>query len=790
LRSEGYFQATLTPQYEYDEKTQLVSVTLKAMPGTRAKVGQVRIQGGEQTFTEEERLDAFGLKTGDDFSGTRLDRGIANLRSKFTDLRFLNTRVAADRIYNSESNTVDFNVTIQPGQFALVQTRGFDVSRRKLRDLVPIFEEAAVDPDLVEEGRVAITRYMQQQGYFDASVASEIIEVDPSLGNAIQINYTIVPGAKHVVVDVRITGNRYFATDELRRRIRSRRAELLDRGVFSADLLEEDRRAIEAMYRNAGFEGTVVTATPQDVDHAITILIQIDEGKQLPIEAVDLVGNSKISSKELSEVLRLKEGDTYAPVAVDQARASLTQFYYSRGYADARVDRMVERIDQKAVRVSFQITEGEPYLIGSILVAGNTLTKDKVIRRSSRLQEYKPYDPEAVLEAQQLLYATGLFSRVEIVPLNQGLQGIRNVLIQVEDAKPILLTYGVGYQEFEHLRGTFEVSHNNLFGLNRSLSFRLRGSGRERLGQSTFREPRLFNHELDGFASSFVEHTERPFYSANRIDFSLQVLKRFSAQENFLISSSYQTVNIGDIRINTHAQKDPAQKGPCEACQIGRIATSLITDRRNDPVYPTTGSFSTTTFQVASSALGSELNFTSLFNQSNFYFPARSGVVATSFRFGWNHPYGRTAQFATVWDSKLEKFVTQTQQLPATERYFAGGSTTLRGFSLDEARPRSVLNLEGGNVMTLGNVEYRIPLRSLPLSGLGGALFYDTGNVFQRLSEIHLREFTHTVGFGLRYQTPVGAARVDFGINLKPATRPDGTPEARVKVFFTLGNPF
>jgi outer membrane protein insertion porin family len=791
LESEGYFQAVVSALYESDEVNHLVSVTLKATPGPRARVGMVRIQGGELTFTPKELADAFGLKSGDEYSGAKLDKGKADIRTKFAELQFLNTKVNAEPMYVAATNTVDINVTVQPGQFALVQPRGFDINKKKLRELVPIFEEAAVDPDLVEEGRVTIERYMQQQGYFDAMVTSETIEVDPSLGNAIQINYTITPGAKHQIVDIRISGNYYFETTEIRQRMKSRRAELLSHGVFSADLLEEDRRTIEAMYTNAGFEGTVVTATPQDVDHNITVLIEINEGKRVPIDSIGFAGNAEISSEELRDALSVRAGDIYTPRAVDQARAAITQLYYRMGFADARVELTTDRDGPNGgVRLNFQITEGESYLIGTILVAGNTLTQEKVIRRSSGLHEYTPFDPEAVLEAQQRLYALGLFSRVEVVALNQGLPGTRNILIQVEDAKPILLTYGIGYQEFEHLRGTFEISHNNLFGFNRSISFRLRGSSRERLAQATFHEPRLFNHELDGFASSFVEHTERPFFSANRIDFSLQVLKRFSTQSNLLMTSSWQTVNIGDVRINTHAQDDPAQQGPCHICQIGRIGTSYIHDRRNDPVYPTTGAFNTVTFQVAARPFGSELNFTSLFNQFAFYLPAGSGVLATSFRFGWNHPFGKTAQFADVFDPTTGTIIPQTQQLPATERYWAGGSTTLRGFGLDEARPRSDLNLEGGNVLTIGNVEYRFPLRRAPISGLGAAVFYDTGSVFSNLASVAIRDFTQSAGFGLRYQTPVGPVRLDFGTNLFRKTLPDKTLEPRFKFFFTLGNTF
>src|SRR5262249_80328 len=110
LISEGYFQATVTPTYRPDEQSHLIFVTLKVTPGPKAKVGTVRVQGGEQTFKPEELLDAFGLKTGDDVSGSKIDKGVSDVRTKFTELRFLNTRVTVDRMYDAATNTVDMNV--------------------------------------------------------------------------------------------------------------------------------------------------------------------------------------------------------------------------------------------------------------------------------------------------------------------------------------------------------------------------------------------------------------------------------------------------------------------------------------------------------------------------------------------------------------------------------------------------------------------------------------------------------------------------------------------------------
>jgi outer membrane protein insertion porin family len=172
------------------------------------------------------------------------------------------------------------------------------------------------------------------------------------------------------------------------------------------------------------------------------------------------------------------------------------------------------------------------------------------------------------------------------------------------------------------------------------------------------------------------------------------------------------------------------------------------------------------------------VNFTSLFNQTVFYIPQGARVLAFSSRVGWKHPFGGDLA------------------VPISERYFAGGSTTLRSFSLDELRAG------GGHLLTIGNVEYRAPLfsfkssglRGVILKGIGGALFYDTGNVFTRPADFGLREFTHTAGVGLRASTPLGPIRLDLGVNLAPRFRLHSNgqieKDQRFRLFLTLGNAF
>lgn len=763
IEEAGYFNATIQAEYTPDDKTRLMAIVLRAaIPKDKAKIKDIRIAGEESIFPGKVLLDEMKLSRGDDYNATKLSKDVTRIRQKFVDKGYLTAKVQVAPVYAAETNTVDLEITIDPGQTTIVRvfetgTTKSEIPDDKLRTLVPIFEEGTVDADLMEEGRQHIVGYYKQLGYFDADATAQRNDSD----DTVQILYIVDKGVQHRVRTLRIQGSAFFPESDILKKLKTKEGKTASHGVFSPELLAGDIGTIESMYRNAGFRSTEVHFTEeQSLDHNIDITIQIHEGLRSTLGDVTFTGNHVFTEPQLWRESGIQTDQVYSAAIIDNARDALAAFYYSKGFSEIRIDTHIE-FDPvyNTVGIRFDIQEGAQYRIGWILVSGNTHTAEKIITRGSGLKADDPYNPEKVLEAQQKLYELGLFARVEIVAIDQDLGALKNLLIQVEDSKPILLTPGVGITELEGPRATLELSDNNLFGLGRSANFRIRGGRRERQLQSSYREPHLLNHDLQGIASVSFDKSDRRFFTSNEVALSLQVVRKFSKTRSLSFLASYQTVNLQDIKVNPNARRFPDATG---VIQIARLGTSFIGDRRDNIIDPSHGIFTTTNFQVANKHYGSEVNFISLFNQTSYYRPLHGGVIATSFTFGLNQPYGGD------------------KELPISERYFAGGSTTLRGFKLDAAGPPG-----GGQLKTIGNLEYRFPLNFLPVRNFYGAVFYDTGNVFERPSDFALNRFTHTAGTGLRYKTPLGPIRVDVGFNLRAKEN-----DKKYRVFFTLEHAF
>jgi len=769
LEEVGYFNVAVNPEYSPDEKTRLMTVVLKVnSSNSPAKIRTVSINGAKKLISDKQMRGALKISDGDEFNAEKIDKGVTRLRQLFVDSGYLTAKVRAERTYDPAANKVDLDIQVDPGKTTIVQVteeggKSSEISDKKLRTLVPIFEEGAVDSELVNEGRDHIVGYYQQLGFFDASTTANVTE---GPDQSVRVEYVVTKHDEHRVRSLRIIGGAYFTEADILKKMKTSEGKLSSHGLFSPEMLQADIQMIETMYRKAGFQSTDVQfKQEQTADHDIDITIEIREGLRSTLEEITFTGNQAFTEPELWRESGIQADQVYSAAIIDNARDALAAMYYSHGYSEARIEPHLDfDTPNNTVNVRFDITEGAQYRIGWILVSGNTHTAEKVITRTSGLLSEAPYSPEGLLEAQQKLYSLGLFNRVEIATIDQDLGGYKNLLIQVEEAKTILVTPGLGVSDAGRVRGTLEVSDNNLFGLNRTIAARIRVGHLERQFQTSYREPRLFNHDIQGIASLSLDKTDHQvrgesIYRSNEVNVSLQTVRNLSKTRTLSLLASYETVNLEGPQIVLRTEG---------LIQIARLGSSLITDRRDSLRNPTRGNFVTTSLEVADKHWGSEVNFVSLFNQTSYYTPVRGGVIATSARVGWKQPYGGDIE------------------LPISERYFAGGSTTLRGFQQNEAGP-----LSGGQLMTIGNIEYRVPVPILRLKNIRGAVFYDTGNVFERPADFDVTEFTHSVGAGLRYITPIGPIRVDFGLNLNPKQNPTrAVPDRRFAFFFTLGHPF
>jgi len=369
-----------------------------------------------------------------------------------------------------------------------------------------------------------------------------------------------------------------------------------------------------------------------------------------------------------------------------------------------------------------------------------------------------------------------------IAPQNPaGSDSAKTVVALVEEGKRYTVAYGGGF-EVQRLggptpstvggafraspRGILEISKNNLTGRADTLSLKLRAStiqGRALLSYTapnTFGRP-AFSTQLTALAD---KASDIQTFTATRYEGTLQLAQRVTPFTSMLYRYSVRKVIVDAKSLRISPDQIPLFSQPT---QVSLFGGTWVRERRDNPADATRGDFNNVDFSFAGESIGSSASFVRFFAQNSTFHPLkRRYVLARSARFGLQTPVGGSL----------------SSQIPLPERFFAGGGSSLRGFGLNQAGPRDPTTgfPVGGLALLIFNQELRFPMR-LPFVGtrLGGTLFYDAGNVFANVRRITLRTtpvspsdlnyFSHTVGFGFRYATPIGPVRVDLAYQLNAA---------------------
>lgn len=683
---------------------------------------------------------------------------------------------------------------------------GIDISKRRQRELLPIIEEGFSRP-LARLGARNLLNYLQERGYFFASVTSRCEPEDCS-GPVLRVHYQIDPGQRFDLEEIRIEGTELISKSELD--LQSQVAGFLGsvplfkqlpfvggsaRGITSNDRLRRDRDTIRRRMNDLGFRGARVSsrlAFKPDSDDLVVIFV-VEEGPRATVDEIVIEGNALFSDIDLRAAIPLNGGDIFSPTNINEGRQSIRNRYTEEGYLDAAVETEVVDIDENRVRLIYRVNEGVRVTAGEIVIAGLTKTKEDAVRRFLSFAPGDVLTPSKIQRTQRDLYATGAFREVNVrtEPM-EGEASARRVIVNVTEAKPLLVVYGLGYSTDEGPRTQIELSNVNLFGLVNSGSLKFRLSRSEQFAQLQFINLRPFGYNWPTTISGFYERDSnlRGFirrrlvdgkeedsssgrsFGVNRFAAFIQTERKLDERTSLRLRYSFQNsklFNLEDIPLIEIVRNE-------RAIRLGLLSFGLSRDTRDSAINPRVGELMSVDYSIAARLLGGNESFNKIFGNYQRYEVIPEGVpLLGGSVFAFSARIGLAAPFS-VRDSDGDGFISDAErQLPISERFFAGGATTLRGFAFEKAGPQAVLEPRaanelptlvplGGDALTIFNFELRYPLtRRLEL-----VPFYDLGNVFKDARDISFGTMTNSIGLGLRIRTPIGPVGIDYGYLLDP----------------------
>jgi outer membrane protein insertion porin family len=824
MQENGYYRSSVNEQDHKDTARQQIDILFQINPGPQARVGNV-IVTGNPGYSERQIQDVAKMHPSDPVSVQRISNALDRLRKKYQKQNRLLAQVSiSKKSYREEANAVDYTFDIVPGPKVEVTAEGFKIRRGVLKQNVPIFEENAVDEDLLSEGRRNLLNYLQSRGYFDARVGLKQ-HSDPT--NGLQIVYVIEPGARHRLVKVEFTGNKYFLTEQLRSRMQVRPATRFDsRGRYSQALLNADIRGIEDLYQANGFPQIKITGNViddyQGRENDLGLRISAEEGPQTLVGAFRMEGNQAFSEAHLAAYINTAPGQPFSEFNIAQDRDNLLNYYFNHGFPSASFEAAAKPVPDEPNRmdVTFKIHEGDQVFVDQVFVSGLNFTKPFVVQRELQVKPRDPLSQIDMLQTQQRLYDLGIFSQVGTAVQNpNGNESEKNVLVDVEEAKRYTFNYGVGL-EFQtgqpsavgtnqakgqtgvSPRVSLDITRLNFRGRDHTLTFKADVGSLQQRGLVSATVPRWFNSQnwklsLTAFYDNTIDVTT---FTSQRLEGSVQAEETISKATTMAYRFTYRRVKASDINISS--DEIPLLSLPV---RVGEPGFSYIRNKRDNNLETTKGSYTTVDAGVASSYFGSEADFSSILSQNSTYYafgknrPAeKKFVLARSSRIGLESTFGKTVILQPGQECPDQQ--TTCTIIPLAERFFTGGGNSHRGFGLNQAGPRDPVTgfPLGGSALFLNNVELRFPPTTLPFvqDNISFVIFEDAGNIFtdgrdmldnllrwrQKDPQLCLQVSTatqcdysyvsHAIGVGVRYKTPIGPVRFDFGYNLNPPAFP------------------
>jgi outer membrane protein insertion porin family len=634
----------------------------------------------------------------------------------------------------------------------------------ELQEKIALKLGSVYNPVEVQQAREKLKEAYEDEGYFEVQITPQVEKFEDG---DVKVVFTINEGRRITIDEIRIHGNKGLTDSQIKDVMATReRQYFILRGTVQRQKLEEDMERIMGLYQDHGFVQMRVEKYDVAVDRdraRVTIHIDVVEGAQYRIGAIKVAGVTLLPEEEVRRQLGLKSGEIFSRTALRDGVRNITDLYSTIGRASADV---VPRTDQQpgtTIDVSIEITEGPEVYVERINITGNTRSEDRILRREIPFVEGDLFTLQKLQRARQRLVNLGYFDMVNVTT-QPGTDKNRIIVnVEVTERPTGIFSIGGGFSSVDSFVGTLDVSQNNFLGRGWQLSLRLRAGARSQQGIISFTEPWLFDRPLAAGFDLFNIRREFTEYDYDSLGGAVRMSHPFAEYWRWQTSYRLTRDEIDDVSAEDTLLQDEEGTRATSAITLG-----LTRDSRDIIAAPTKGGFTVLTVDIA--GVGGDSRFIKTVGSTTYFKPIwlghiLSGRVEAGYGFGWG-----------------EDGLTGRKELPVFERFYLGGPNSIRSFKARRVSPVDDQGVRiGGTSEVLGNFEYIVPLPfNFRVAG-----FFDIGNVYGFSTKFDLTDTREAAGAGIRWQSPFGPIRVDYGVNLD---RRKGEDFGAIQ--FSVGSPF
>jgi len=634
----------------------------------------------------------------------------------------------------------------------------------ELQEKIDLKLGSVYNPVEVQRARETLKSAYEDEGYFEVQITPEVQKFEDG---DVKVVFTITEGRRITIDEIVIRGNTGLKDKVIKDVMATReRQYFIMRGTVQRQNLEEDMERIVGVYQDHGFVQMRVEKYDVSVDREkarVTITIDVVEGAQYRIGAIKVAGVTLLPEEEVRRQLGLESGEVFSRTALRDGVRNVTDLYSTIGRASAEVVPRTEQQGDSIIEVAIEVTEGPEVYVERINITGNTRSEDRILRREIPFVEGDLFTLQKLHRARQRLINLGYFDMVDVTT-QPGTDKTRIIVnVEVTERPTGIFSIGGGFSSVDSFVGTLDISQNNFLGRGWQLSLRLRAGANSQQGIISFTEPWLFDRPLSAGFDLFNVRRDFTEYDYDSLGGTVRLSHPFAEYWRWQTSYRLTRDEIDDVRGDDPLLTDEEGTRSTSAVTLG-----LTRDSRDVVAAPSRGGFTVLTLDLA--GFGGDSRFVKTVGSTTYFKPIwlghiLSGRVEAGYGFGWG-----------------EDGLTGRDELPIFERFYLGGPNSIRSFKARRVSPVDDSGVRiGGTSELLGNAEYIVPL---PFN-FRVAAFFDIGNVYGFSTKFDPTNTREAAGAGIRWQSPFGPIRVDYGINLD---RRKGEDFGAIQ--FSVGSPF